>query len=275
MADLYLPGYEGTAAQMLAARTAAQCASFVSSEFLRDARVLDLGCGPGSITSGLAAQMGAAGRLVALDLATGQLRLARSALARLSGEVPRWAVACGSVYNLPLATASIDLVFAHAVFEHLGRPSAALSELRRVLRPGGIVALAASDWSGALIEPPCAVARLAVDGYRRLRRRAGGDPDAGAGLAGWVTDAGFRVIHQQAYQRQDMSGVELAAYIAARLASPADSHHGRDRALDDPDREQARSAACRWAQQPVPASVLQRWVEVLGVADPRGGQSRR
>lgn len=275
MGDFYLPGYAGSAARMMAARTAAQRASFVPTQFLLGARVLDVGCGPGSITAGLAAQMGATGRLVALDLATNQLGLARSALARLSGEVPSWVVAGGSVYALPLASASVDLAFAHAVFEHLGSPSAALSELRRVLRPGGILALATSDWSGAQIEPSDGAARQAIDGYRRLRRRAGGDPDAGAYLAGRVTAADFRVIHQQAHLRQDMPGVDLAGYLAARLAIPASQHHGRSDAMDDQDREQARSAAHRWAHQPVPAAVLQRWVEVLAVAEPPGHARRR
>lgn len=92
MGDFYLPGYAGSAARMMAARTAAQRASFVPTQFLLGARVLDVGCGPGSITAGLAAQMGATGWLVALDLATNQLGLARSALARLRARFESWSV---------------------------------------------------------------------------------------------------------------------------------------------------------------------------------------
>lgn len=252
--------YVGSAARMMAARSAAARASFVPRELLAGARVLDVGCGPGSITAGLAVQMGTSGRLVALDIAADHLRLARRALEGLREDVPRWAVGQASVYALPLAPASVDLVFAHALFEHLRAPAAALGELRRVLRPGGALALVASDWSGARLEPSSSAARQAIEGYRRLRRRLGGDPDAGARLAGWVTAAGFEVCRQRAYLRRDMPGGELAAYIAARLALPLPPYAVRNYDEDD---LQARSAAHRWAEEPTPAAVSQRWVEVL------------
>jgi SAM-dependent methyltransferase len=218
--DSYLPGYVGSAARMMAARSAAERASFVPPQLLAGARVLDVGCGPGSITAGLAVQMGPSGRLVALDVAADPLRLARRVLEGLRENVPRWVVGRASVYALPLAPASVDLVFAHALFEHLRAPATALDEVRRVLCPGGALALVASDWSGARLESGSWAAQQAIEGYRRLRRRAGGDPDAGARLAGWVTAAGFEVCHQRAYLREDMPGGELAAYIAARLALP-------------------------------------------------------
>lgn len=225
-----------------------------------------MGCGPGSITAGLAVRMGPSGRLVALDAAADHLRLARTALGRLTDDTASWVVGRGSVYGLPLAPASVDLVFAHALFEHLSAPVAALAELRRVLRPGGALALVASDWSGAQIQPDSRTARDAIEGYRRVRRRAGGDPDAGARLADRVTAAGFRVRHRQTHQRQDMPGAELAAYIAARLGPTATPQAGRDHD-DEQAVEQARLAAHRWAEHPAPATVLQRWVEVLATAE--------
>ncbi len=145
MGGANLPGYAGSTARMVMARTAAQRASFVPAELLVAARVLDVGCGPGTITAGLAAGMGPAGRLVALDAAPDHLRLAQSALGGLTGDIASWVVGRGSVYALPLAAASVDLVFAHALFEHLSAPMAALAELRRVLRPGRTLALVTSD----------------------------------------------------------------------------------------------------------------------------------
>jgi ubiquinone/menaquinone biosynthesis C-methylase UbiE len=256
----YLPGYIGSAARMMAARCAAQRAAFVPRQLLAGARMLDVGCGPGSITAGLAEQMGRSGRLVALDIAADPLRRAQMALEALPGnDVPRWVAVQASVYALPVAPASVELVFAHALFEHLREPAAALGELRRVLEPGGALALVASDWSGARPEPNSSAARQAIEGYRRLRRRVGGDPDAGAQLANWVTTAGFTVCHQRAYLTQDMPGGELATYIAARLALPRPPHGVRHH----DDDEDALSAAHRWAGQPAPAAVFQRWVEVL------------
>ncbi len=263
---MYLPGYGPSTLSMVAARTAATRASFLPQETLRAARVLDVGCGPGSITAGLAAQMTISGRLVALDTAHDHLGIARDALQSLVDDAPPWIVGNGSVYALPLATGSIDLAFAHALFEHLANPLAALIELHRVLRPGGTLALISSDWSGARIEPDSRPARQAVEGYRLIRRRAGADPDAGARLAGWASSAGFIVRHEQDVHRQDMTGLDIARYIAERLAAPpagAISSKETCKILDD-----ARAGARRWTNELAPAAVFQHWVEVLAVAEP-------
>lgn len=264
----YLPGYGVSTTRMVAARTAAERAALVPSKLIAGARVMDVGCGPGSITVGLAQQIGARGSLVALDVALDHLELARDAL---DTATPTCTVLRASVYALPVATASIDLVFAHALFEHLADPAAALAEIRRVVRPGGALALASSDWSGARVESDNIGAHRAIEGYRQVRRRTGADPDAGATLAGRVSAAGFVVSHHRAHLRRDMSGAELAHYIAERLAVPPTGTvpgRGED-GLSDDGLGDAREGAADWMNQPEPATVLQRWVEVLATTPSR------
>lgn len=98
--------------------------------------VLDLGCGTGAATSVLAARH----RVVALDLAEGMLRFARTALSAAPGEgspagVTHWL--CGDAENLPLADESIDAVFSSLAVQWCENLGAVFTELQRVLRPGG------------------------------------------------------------------------------------------------------------------------------------------
>ena len=92
---------------------------------------------------------------------------------------------------MPFSGKSFDAVLSHAVFEHLARPLAALAELRRVLRPGGVLGVCSSDWGDAQIEPRGEDVDLALRCHLLLRRKAGGDPYAGARLPGWIEAAGF------------------------------------------------------------------------------------
>lgn len=85
-----------------------------------------------------------------------------------------------SAYELPLADHSVDLVFAHAVFEHLAFPEQALAEFARVLRGNEVIAVASSDWSAAHLEPWNDDIDRALRGHYLLRNQAGGDPFMGS-----------------------------------------------------------------------------------------------
>jgi SAM-dependent methyltransferase len=105
-------------------------------------RVLDLGCGDGFITLGLALGTGAS-RVVGTDIVATDVeelgRLSRSALRR---ELPEnLSFETCTETSLPFETASFDVVTSWSVFEHVSRPVEVLSEVRRVLRPGGYVFL--------------------------------------------------------------------------------------------------------------------------------------
>jgi ubiquinone/menaquinone biosynthesis C-methylase UbiE len=96
-------------------------------------RLLDAGCGPGSITVDLA-EFVAPGEVVGLDIAEEQLAVAR-ALATRRG-VANVRFERGDLYALPYPDASFDTGFAHNVLEHL-RDRRRAARVRRVLRPGG------------------------------------------------------------------------------------------------------------------------------------------
>jgi SAM-dependent methyltransferase len=98
-------------------------------------RLLDAGAGTGAITLDLAAAV-APGEVVGIDIEPQQVERAR-ALAIERG-VPNVRFEVGDVYAMAFPDGSFDAVFAHAVLIHLRDPLAALTEVRRVLRPGGV-----------------------------------------------------------------------------------------------------------------------------------------
>jgi ubiquinone/menaquinone biosynthesis C-methylase UbiE len=235
----YTPGWAQDMLSMLTARTAAERAGFLLPLLANGQRVLDLGCGPGSITAGLADAIAPDGLLLGIDREPGQLVLASSAAAG--------SFAAGRADELPIATYSLDVAFAHALFEHLSEPAAVLAQLRRVLRPGGLLALSSSDWSGAVLDPRTPDVDRALAGHYRLRREAGGDPFLGARLPELVRTNGFVEVRASTHERVDMTYHQLAEYIRVRLAAAGD--HG------------GAAAAARWTEHD--GRFVQRWVDVI------------
>lgn len=103
------------------------------------ARVLDVGTGPGTAAAA-ACERGA--KVAAVDAEPGMVDLAARA-------VPAAAVGVAVLPRLPFADAGFDAVVGNFVLDHLGRPREAVAELRRVLRPGGMIALTAWAVPGA------------------------------------------------------------------------------------------------------------------------------
>jgi SAM-dependent methyltransferase len=148
----------------MVARGAALWADHLLPHLRAGMRVLDCGCGPGSITLGLAAAV-APGEVIGLDIEPVQIERAHALAAAERMENLRFQT--GDVYALPFPDAAFDVVNANSLLSHLSVPVRALREFRRVLRPGGIVAVRDSDWSTLILEPATPV----LDLLRPLRIR--------------------------------------------------------------------------------------------------------
>ena len=153
-ADTYTHGHHKSVVGMHAQRTAEDCAGYLLPHLAAGQRLLDVGCGPGTITRGLAERVaGDGGHATAIDTVEAVLDQAREALAA----TPNASVAAASVYELPYDDASFDVVHAHQVLQHLSEPVAALREMRRVCAPGGLLAVRDADYATmrGVPEPPC------------------------------------------------------------------------------------------------------------------------
>ena len=97
----------------------------------------------------------------------------------------------GDVMALPFEDASFDVVHAHQVLQHLADPVGALAEMRRVTRPGGIVAVRDAVYSAMTWFPESVGMEQWRSVYMATARANGGEPDAGSRLLSWARAAGF------------------------------------------------------------------------------------
>ncbi|KAF7984200.1 hypothetical protein HWV62_15980 [Athelia sp. TMB] len=147
--------------------------------------ILDVGCGPGTITADLAARV-PQGHVTGLDPAPAVLA---HAAARAPGT--NTAFVAGDVHALAFPDATFDVVHAHQVLQHVGGPVRALREMRRVAKRGGLVAVRDADYAAMAWFPEVDGMREWRDLYRAVARGNGGEPDAGRMLHAWAHQAGF------------------------------------------------------------------------------------
>jgi ubiquinone/menaquinone biosynthesis C-methylase UbiE len=170
-------------------RTVANSAAYAAAYFVPGARVLDVGCGPGTITADIAPRV-APGAVVGIDPSADVIAQARRDAAG-TGNVE---FATGDVYALDFPDDAFDVVHAHQVLQHLPDPVGALREMRRVCKPGGVVACRDSDYAAFTWYPqsPTLDAWLAL--YHEIARANRGEPDAGRFLLAWAHAAGFSAV---------------------------------------------------------------------------------
>ena len=185
----YTHGHSAAVLSAHSRRGAADSAAYLLAHLLAGMDLLDVGCGPASITADLAERV-APGRVVALDAASGALEAARATL-RDRGLSEQVEVTSGDVMALPFEDASFDVVHAHQVLQHLADPVGALAEMRRVTRPGGIVAVRDAVYSAMTWFPEPAGMEQWRSVYMATARANGGEPDAGSRLLSWARAAGF------------------------------------------------------------------------------------
>ncbi len=173
-----------------AKRTAESHAAFLLPHLRPGMDLLDLGCGPCSITVGLAAAV-APGTTTGIDVDP-------------PPPVDGIRVVAGDVMKLPFPDEAFDAIHASALLQHLPDPLGALREARRVARPGAVIGVTDADWDGELLHPTNAVLQRSREVARWLRE--GTSPLVGKRLRHLLTEAGFR--DAQGFARVDHHGTE-------------------------------------------------------------------
>jgi SAM-dependent methyltransferase len=173
-------------------RTAENSAAYLLPHLRPGLTVLDVGCGPGTVTADLAALV-APGRVTAVDNARPILEQAAAHAAEAGvAELIDFAVA--DVHELEYPDDTFDVVHAHQVLQHVADPVGALREMRRVCKPGGIVAARDGDYSSFVWFPRLPALDAWLRLYLDLARANGGEPDAGRHLLAWAHAAGFEDV---------------------------------------------------------------------------------
>lgn len=167
-------------------RTVDNSAAYLAPHLSAGTRILDVGCGPGTITADLGRRV-APGRVLGIDVSADVIEDAR----RNAGGESNVAFAVGDLYALEIEGDGFDIVHAHQVLQHVPDPVGALRQMQRVCAPGGLVAVRDSDYGAFRWFPdePAIDRWLAL--YRTIARGNGGEPDAGRFLLGWAHAAGF------------------------------------------------------------------------------------
>ena len=186
--DTYTHGHHASVVGQHARRTAERDAAYLLPHLKSGMRLLDVGCGPGTITTGLARAVAPA-EVIGIEVVPDVLVNAREHAA--SEGVTNLRFEEASVYALPYADASFDVAHAHQVLQHLTRPADAAREVYRVLVTGGLFAVRDADYQTMIAWPREPEIDRWRDLYHAVAARNEADPDAGRRLPAWLREAGF------------------------------------------------------------------------------------
>lgn len=210
-----------TVERQMASRAASDYADFLLPHIGKETHLLDLGCGDGALTLGLAT---VCDRVTALDLSADDFQAA--AVARLGRD--KVSFVQGDATQLPFPDRTFDAVLAHSVLESGAEPATLLGEARRVLRPGGRLGVASVEYGGLILAGPQVELLSRSNGVReQIWLRSGADPFLGRELRRLVGEAGFVDVeattkafsygtpaHVRVFARGRASECSDAAYVA-------------------------------------------------------------
>jgi ubiquinone/menaquinone biosynthesis C-methylase UbiE len=189
--DTYTHGHHDSVLRSHRSRTVENSAAYLVPYLEPGIRLLDVGCGPGTITADFGARI-APGEVVAIEREQAVIDEATS-VATEQG-LTNVTVELGDVYDLAYDDDSFDVVHAHQVLQHLSDPVAALAEMRRVAKPDGVVAARDADYAGMTWYPADERLDRWMEVYQAVARSNDAEPNAARWLLAWANQVGFSAV---------------------------------------------------------------------------------
>jgi len=255
----------GSFEQLVQSRSAAVYADFLLPHLGAARRVLDLGCGPGSITVGLASRL-EAGEVTGVDpdddFAAARGYAAEHGIGNVHFEA-------GDVYGLDFPADEFDVCLCHSMLETLDRPLDGLLEVKRVLKPGGVLGVACVEYGGLILAGP---------GVERLRRfyavrerlwqlDGHADPYRGRELRGLLERAGFDEVAATATYLSYGTSADVMSFGTDRASDCGDTWYRSDAIAHglatEADVDEMREAWLEWSRSP-DAYAAFAWCRAIG-----------
>jgi SAM-dependent methyltransferase len=232
-------------------RTAENSSGYLLPHLQPGQSLLDVGCGPGTITADLALLV-APGEVVGIDAAPEAVEQARAQGSGSASGAPNLRFEVGDLFALGYPDASFDVVHLHQVLQHLADPVAALVELRRVLQPDGLLAARDSDYAAFTWAPADPLLDRWRELYFAVTERNGHDAAIGPRLLAHAHAAGFGDVTVSSstwtYADPD-SRAWWGALWADRMRYSRIAEHAVSYGLsDETELEAIAGAFLRWAE---------------------------
>jgi len=233
---------DGTAA-ILDRRDLASGNPFLATLLRPGMAVLDIGCGTGAITRGIAEFVGPGGEVVGLDTNEQFIRRARA-----SHKCPGLSFEVGDAYNLPFEK-RFDIVTAGRLLQWLARPLDALHSMAKAVKPGSLVVILDYNHERIVWEPqPPGQALGFYDAFLRWRAEAGFDNVIADHLVELFESAGLVDVATRQAHEVSTSG-EPGLTLWADVAATRGHQMVADGVLSDAARAAAEAAFRAWAEE--------------------------
>ena len=191
MKKIYPFGYNAAAISMMKSRTAEANAGFLLDKLSPGTSLLDVGCGPGSITVGIAKAL-SPGNVIGIDIETSQVELGRQLAVEERVENCKFETA--SVLDLPMDSEHFDVVYGHTILMQFKDLTPVLGEVTRVLKSGGLVGFREVDLGASLFHQENSAMKEVLFTLRRSIFHNGGTPDIGHSLPFILSSAGLEIV---------------------------------------------------------------------------------
>ena len=191
----YTMGFNERAMASPMRHTAENCAEYMLPYLRPGLRVLDFGCGPGTISVGIARRIDP-GELHCVDMEESQIEMARS-VAKENGQGNAVFHLCDAT-NLPFEDDFFDIAHGHNILMHVPDTQALLAEIKRVLKPGGLICCREMITASSFAYPDKDVAQRLWDLFEDVVAANDGHPHMGKDMKAHILEAGFTNIRVSA-----------------------------------------------------------------------------